>query len=291
MACCNPLSALPTAGVAEVAPVAVPLGAVSARPEPVVDIRIDRKAFADPGAGGERLILDRVRLTLRQSEFVALVGPSGCGKTTLLQIVAGLDTEYAGRIHWPGTRDGQRPSLGYVFQNPRLLPWLSLRDNIALVLPDPKARAAHIDSLLATMGLADVAHLHANRLSVGMQRRGALARAFAVEPRLLLMDEPFVSLDAPTAAQLRRLLLALCEAERPTVVFVTHDLHEATLLADRVLFLSHPPARVVGEAEVGLSRERRRHESQVDSRYRELKVQFQRLYGDDTDRASPEGDR
>ena len=85
--------------------------------------------------------------------------------------------------------------------------------------------------------------------------------------------------------------LALCEAERPTVVFVTHDLHEATLLADRILFMSHPPSHVVGEAEVGLSRERRRYENQVDSRYRELKVQFQRLYGDDTERASPEGDR
>jgi NitT/TauT family transport system ATP-binding protein len=245
----------------------------------VVDIRIERKAFPDPGAGGERLILDRVGLSLRPSEFVALVGPSGCGETTLLQIVAGLDTEYIGRIHWPGTSDGQRPSLGYVFQNPRLLPWLSLRDNIALVLPDPRARAAHIDSLLATMGLADVAHLHANRLSVGMQRRGALARAFAVEPRLLLMDEPFVSLDAPTAAQLRRLLLALCEAERPTVVFVTHDLREATQLADRVLFLSHPPSRVVGEAEVGLGRVGRRDESQVDGRYGELRVMFQRIYG------------
>lgn len=286
MACCNPLSALPTAGAAEVARVAAPVRAVSAGPEPVVDIRIDRKAFPDPGMGGERLILDRVGLALCQSEFVALVGPSGCGKTTLLQIVAGLDTEYAGRIHWPGTRDGQRPSLGYVFQNPRLLPWLSLRDNIALVLPDPRARAARIDSLLATMGLADVAHLHANRLSVGMQRRGALARAFAVQPRLLLMDEPFVSLDSPTAGQLRRLLLALCATERPTVVFVTHDLREATLLADRVLFLSHPPSQVVGEAEVGLGPEERRDASQVYSRYRELKLLFRQLYGGEADRAS-----
>ena len=142
---------------------------------------------------------------------------------------------------WPSSWSCWRSSMGYCFQNPRLLPWLTLRGNIDLVLDDPAARAAAVDTLLTTMGLAAVGHFPANRLSVGMQRRAALARAFAVQPRLLLMDEPFVSLDAPTAGQLRGLLLDLCERQRPTVIFVTHDLYEATLLADRLLFLSARP--------------------------------------------------
>ena len=115
-------------------------------------------------------------------EFVALLGPSGCGKTTLLHLIAGLDTNFQGRIRWSGTGDGQRPSLGYVFQNPRLLPWLTLRDNIALVLDPVARRDGRIEDLLDAMGLIEAADVHANRLSVGMQRRGALARAFAVRP-------------------------------------------------------------------------------------------------------------
>ncbi|HYN78438.1 MAG TPA: ABC transporter ATP-binding protein [Lamprocystis sp. (in: g-proteobacteria)] len=274
------MNALPTAGAAEhwSATAAAGPGGM-APPTPVVEVRIDRKAFADPATGRERLILDHVAFALRPAEFVALVGPSGCGKSTLLQIVAGLDPAFAGAIHWPGTSDGRHPSLGYCFQNPRLLPWLSLRANIDLVLDDPVAQAPRVDGLLRTMGLTEVGHFPANRLSVGMQRRAALARAFAPAPRLLLMDEPFVSLDAPTATQLRGLLLDLCEAQRPTVIFVTHDLHEATLLADRVLFLCAPPARVIGTAQVGIPRERRRDQALVDARFVELKRFFQSLYG------------
>jgi len=279
MACCNPLNAPPTAGAAErwsATATAGPEGASA--PPPVVEVRIDRKAFADPATGRERLILDRVAFDLRPAEFVALVGPSGCGKSTLLQIVAGLDPVFSGGIHWPETRDGRHPSLGYCFQNPRLLPWLSLRANIDLVLDDPAAQAERIDGLLRTMGLVEVGHFPANRLSVGMQRRAALARAFAPAPRLLLMDEPFVSLDAPTAAQLRGLLLDLCAAQRPTVIFVTHDLREATLLADRVLFLCAPPSRVIGMAEVGIPRARRRDEPLVAARHAVLDALFQELY-------------
>ena len=174
MACCNPLNAPPTAGVAE--------GAAAVPADPVVEVRIDRKAYADPATGRERLILDRVGFTLHPGEFVALVGPSGCGKSTLLQIIAGLDHAFTGLIQWPGTSDGRHPSLGYCFQNPRLLPWLSLRANIDLVLDDPAAQAPRIDGLLRTIGLTEVGHFPANRLSVGMQRRAALARAFAPSP-------------------------------------------------------------------------------------------------------------
>jgi ABC-type nitrate/sulfonate/bicarbonate transport system ATPase subunit len=289
MDCCNPLSVQRIVGAVEppraFANAAPASQAASAAPdgaadEPVVEVRIERKAFRDPGTGTERLILDGLELRLRPGELVAVVGPSGCGKTTLLQLVAGLDSQFTGSIRWPGSRNNERPSLGYVFQNPRLLPWLSLRANVALAVPDARAAAARIDGLLETMGLTDAAHLTANRLSVGMQRRAALARAFAVQPRLLLMDEPFVSLDAPTAASLRRLLLDLCESERPTVVFVTHDLREATQLADRVVFLCAPPARAIGEAQVGLDRDARRSLSAVDARHRELGALFRRLYGE-----------
>ncbi len=275
MGCCNHLNALPTAGDAEGAP-------GDPRP-PLADIRVARKVYPDPATGRERLILDRVAFTVGPAEFVALVGPSGCGKSTLLHLIAGLDQAFTGFIRWPGTPDGRRPQLGYCFQNPRLLPWLSLRGNIDLMLDDPAARAAAVDTLLTTMGLAAVAHFPANRLSVGMQRRAALARAFAVQPRLLLMDEPFVSLDAPTAGQLRGLLLDLCERQRPTVIFVTHDLYEATLLADRLLFLSAPPTRVIGTVEVGIARDRRRREALVDARYAELKALFRALYQDAAD--------
>lgn len=242
-----------------------------------LDVRIDRKTFADPGTQKERVVLEGIRLAVRRGEFVALVGPSGCGKTTLLHIVAGLDRDYEGNIHRAGRDCARR--LGYMFQNPRLLPWLSVRRNIALVLDDPARHAARIDAMIRSMGLEEFGHFHPNRLSVGMQRRAALARAFVVEPDLLLMDEPFVSLDVPTANQLRLLLLEIWDANRSTVLFVTHDLYEATMLADRILFMSGSPSRVIGEVDVDVPRAMRRVEDAVNNRFRDLKRLFENLYG------------
>jgi NitT/TauT family transport system ATP-binding protein len=242
-----------------------------------LDVRIDRKAFSDVGTGKARVVLQGIRFSIRRGEFVALVGPSGCGKTTLLHIVAGLDRDYEGNIGRAGGHCARR--LGYMFQNPRLLPWLSVRANIALVLDDPARHARRIDGMIRAMGLEEFGHFHPNRLSVGMQRRAALARAFVVEPDLLLMDEPFVSLDAPTANQLRQLLLEVWDANRSTVLFVTHDLYEATMLADRILFISSAPARVVGEVDVEIPRAMRKAETAVNDRFRELKKRFDDLYG------------
>jgi ABC-type nitrate/sulfonate/bicarbonate transport system ATPase subunit len=264
----SPWSAPPTAGAAERD------GAEALD----VEIRIDDKRFADAPSPRPRQIIDGVRFGLAPGEFVALLGPSGCGKSTLLNIVAGLDTEFAGEIRWRGTAREGELRLGYVFQNPRLLPWLSVRDNIALVLERPAAHAERIDNLITAMGLAEFSDFHTNRLSIGMQRRAALARAFAVEPHLLLMDEPFVSLDIPTADQLRRLLLQVWEQRRCNVLFVTHDLREATMLADRILFLSRSPARILAEEVVGLPRERRTDEALVCARHDTLKRLFDRLY-------------
>ncbi|WP_039748788.1 ABC transporter ATP-binding protein [Solimonas variicoloris] len=196
---------------------------------------------------GGRDALAPLRLDVADGEFVALLGPSGAGKTTLLQLIAGLDRDYRGCI----VRGGGR--IGMVFQEPRLLPWLSVRDNLALVGADE----AGIDALLAAVGLREHAGVYAHRLSGGMQRRVALARAFAIRPRLLLLDEAFVSVDVPTRAQLYALLLALWARERPTVLCVTHELREALLLADRLLFFSAAPGRVIAERRVPLPRPRR----------------------------------
>lgn len=245
----------------------------------VLRVRIEAKRYADPSSGVERLILSDVRFDLSQGEFVALIGPSGCGKSTLLHLVAGLDRHFEGRVQWEGTTTATRPRLGYVFQNPRLLPWLKVRANVGIGLEHPSRHAGRIDAMLAAMGLADFGHFHPKRLSLGMQRRAALARAFVIEPHLLLMDEPFVSLDAPTADQLRRLLLEVWGRQRSTVLFVTHDLREATLLADRILFLSPCPSTLVQEVRVEIPRAERFDEARVAERYTELKLGFDRLYG------------
>ncbi|WP_123630030.1 ABC transporter ATP-binding protein [Salinisphaera orenii] len=198
-------------------------------------------------------VLGEIEITAAPGEFIALVGPSGAGKSTLLSLVAGLDAHYDGAITWdsaPLSRPGQSPEhMGMMFQEPRLMPWLTALDNVRLVEAERAARESGFESraaaLLDEVGLEAAHQVWPNQLSGGMQRRVALARAFVNEPRLLLMDEPFVSLDMPTGNRLRRSLLALCERQRPLVLFVTHDLREALAMADRVLFMGDAPARVL----------------------------------------------
>ncbi len=215
-----------------------------------------------PAAGGApaKLALAGIRLDVAQGERVAIIGPSGCGKTTLLSIVAGLVTGFAGRLDLtPGA------TLGYVFQEPRLLPWRSLADNLRLVLPDSPDPGPRIAAALAEVELEGAAGVYASRLSLGMARRAALARAFVVQPDLLLLDEPFVSLDEPTAHRLRLLLLELIERHGATVLFVTHSLAEAIMVADRLLFLTASPGRVLETRLVPLSPAERRQPRSVDA--------------------------
>ncbi len=224
-------------------------------------VAIREKSFPALGAADRRHVLGSLRFAVEAGRTVVVTGPSGCGKTTLLNIVAGLDARFEGRIEMPeGTR------IGYVFQDPRLLPWRTVEDNLRLVLDGEKAEIERrIGEVLAEVGLADARHVYASRLSLGMARRVAIARAFVVRPTLLLLDEPFVSLDEPTAARLRRLLLDLLATHRVTTLFVTHNLREAIMLADRLIFLSRSPARIVSDVRVPLDRAARTSEAAIES--------------------------
>ena len=215
-------------------------------------VRIRRKRFPAVGDAPSKLVVENLTLEAPRNAFVALFGPSGCGKTTLLNLVAGLDPDFEGEVRLP-----EPARIGYVFQEPRLLPWLTVEDNLRLVLPEDAASAARIGPWLAEMGLADVRAVFPTRLSLGMARRVALARAFIIQPTVLLMDEPFASLDEPTADRLRRLLLETLRAHPATVLFVTHNLREAITLADRIVLLSPVPTRVLRELEVPLAPEQR----------------------------------
>ena len=167
---------------------------------------------------------------------IAIVGPSGCGKTTLLHLLAGLLPNSPSPI-------AADHVISMMFQEPRLMPWLTVSQNIRLV--NPKLAAVQIQQLLDDIGLCKSQHDYPKQLSGGMQRRVALARAFCIQPDVLLLDEPFVSLDAPTATECRNLLKQLQDTYRTQTILVTHDLHEAIELADKVIFLSTGPAQII----------------------------------------------
>jgi NitT/TauT family transport system ATP-binding protein len=171
--------------------------------------------------------------------MTVLMGPSGCGKTTLLRIVAGLDDRFTGEVDVPA---GAR--IGVMFQEPRLLPWRTVRQNIELVAA-PNFSEADLEWLAHAVGIADMLPRYPQELSLGLARRVALARAFATKPDLLLLDEPFVSLDERTADRLRRLLLEVWQARPTTAILVTHNAREAILLADQLVLLAPRPTRVV----------------------------------------------
>jgi ABC-type nitrate/sulfonate/bicarbonate transport system ATPase subunit len=206
----------------------------------ILEVDIRRKSYGS--AGKHHLVLDHIAFSLQESEIVALVGPSGCGKTTLLKIIGGLDAAYEGEVRWPGA---SAPRIGTIFQEPRLLPWRTVRQNLLLVAPDGDAATA--DDLLRTLGLWGCRDNYPQQISLGMARRVAIARAFTITPDLLLMDEPFVSLDPVMAERGREVLLDAWRRRPTSALLVTHDLLDAAALADRVLMLSTAPARIVDE--------------------------------------------
>jgi NitT/TauT family transport system ATP-binding protein len=207
-----------------------------------LDVHIIDKFYR--AASGARLhVLGEMSIALVHGEVAAIVGPSGCGKTTLLRIIVGLDHDFEGSVRLPA-----HGRLGVVFQEPRLLPWRTVEDNVRLAAP--QASDAALSALFATLGLTEHRRHYPGELSVGLARRVALARAFAVDPELLVLDEPFVSLDAALAARLRAELIELVSRRPVTTLLVTHDIEEATGLADRVFVLSASPARLLAEVPI-----------------------------------------
>lgn len=201
----------------------------------MVDIQHKSYAFG-------RDLINNLQFSVSAGERVAIVGPSGAGKSTLLNIIVGLDNAYVGSVQPSGNTD----RITMMFQEPRLMPWLTVLENITLVSESLKLDAnnrAH--ELLAAVGLAEAADYYPGQLSGGMKKRVALARAFMPSPSLLLMDEPFASLDVPTADSLRTLVSSMCRERSVTLMCVTHDLAEAVTLADRVMFFSKDPMRLV----------------------------------------------
>jgi len=232
-----------------------PLGDVAAAEAQAATLLVDvrRKIFPAIGGREAQLVLENVSFSVAPGEFLILTGPSGCGKSTLLNIIAGLDKDYEGAVNLGANRD----RMTFIFQAPRLLPWRTVEENIALVLPEGDARIAKIPEMLTRVGLSGAAGAYPERISLGMQRRASLARGFILEPRILLMDEPFVSLDDPTAQSLRQLLAELVGRQPSTVIFVTHDRAEAIQLGTRILRLAPGQASVAQDAAVRLTADER----------------------------------
>ena len=226
-----------------------------------VELRGLSHAFALRGGGGLP-VLDRLDVAVEPGEFVALLGPSGCGKSTLLRLVAGLEPPAEGRILVDGAEvAGTDPSRVIMFQDPTLYPWRTVRGNAQL---GPEARgtlraqSARVDAALALVGLDSFAGAYPHELSGGMAQRAALARALVNDPRLLMLDEPLGKLDSLTRLRMQRELASLWQREGFTALMVTHDVEEALLLADRVLVLSHRPARVLDDLRIDRPQPRRR---------------------------------
>jgi sulfonate transport system ATP-binding protein len=207
-----------------------------------LELHIKQKSYR-AATGGRLQVLGELSITLPKGEVAALVGPSGCGKTTLLRVIMGLDRDFEGVVSLPANC-----RLGVVFQEPRLLPWWTVEQNIRLAAPQASPEAT--SALFAALELTEHRQHYPGELSLGLARRVALARAFAIEPDLLVLDEPFVSLDAPLADRLRAELIELVSRKPVTTLLVTHSMDEAIELADRVLLLSASPARILADVPI-----------------------------------------
>ncbi len=226
-------------------------------------------AIAEKRFGSGAPLFAAFRLDVAPGSVLALLGPSGIGKSSLLRLLAGIDRDFSGTIAIDGVAADQAPMPGFVFQDARLLPWLSALDNVLLAAPAMGVPAA--ETLLDQVGLGGRGADFPAQLSGGMQRRVALARALAANPGLLLLDEPFVSLDAALAAEMRALLARLIAASRPSMVLVTHDADDAARLADRAVILAGRPAAIVADLALPVPRAER-DEAQVDDYRRRLET-------------------
>jgi NitT/TauT family transport system ATP-binding protein len=210
---------------------------------------------------GPLIVHKELRFSVRKNEFLCVCGPSGCGKTTMLDILAGILQPSEGQVLIDGRPvDPKRDSISCVFQEPSTLPWLNVWDNVATGLRIKKVAPAEmrrkVEEIIEIVGLRDYAAYYPHQISGGMKQRVAIARAFAIDADLILMDEPFVSLDQPTRERMQREVLHTWQHRRRTVVFVTHNLEEAVFLGDRVIVLCAKPARIIANVDVPLARPR-----------------------------------
>jgi NitT/TauT family transport system ATP-binding protein len=219
-----------------------------------------RKDFVTP-SGSVRLVLDGISVRLDRSQFTVFVGPSGCGKSTLLQIAVGLMAPTSGEVRCFGERmESLRSDIGYITQQANLFPWYTVRQNVELPLilrsVSARDRQERVDYFLGVAGLTGFEEHYPHQLSGGMQKRASIIRTLIYAPPIVLMDEPFASLDAQTRMIMQDHLLAMWSELRMTVLFVTHDLQEAVVLADNVVLLTGQPTKVKGNCVVELERPR-----------------------------------
>jgi len=225
---------------------------------PEIIVRNLEKSF-DSIDGKTINVLNGVSFEAQDREFVCLLGPSGCGKSTILSIIAGL-IDYSGQVIIDKESNNSKAKIGYIFQSPRLLNWKTVKHNIKFVLEAnrvmPENRDKIIDRYLDLVGLGEVEDNYPLFLSGGMRARVGIARALAIEPEILLMDEPFSHLDELTARRLREEILKIWHEEKRTVIFVTHNALEAVFLADKIFLLSDKPCKVFKEISVNIARPR-----------------------------------
>ena len=210
--------------------------------------------------------LENLNLQIQPGEIISLVGTSGCGKSTLLRIIAGLEQTTAGTVYIDNEPIASpHPNIGIIFQEPRLMPWLNVWDNVQFGLGTaaPLKRKTLIAATLAKVGLTEFAHALPCQLSGGMAQRVAIARALVTQPSILLLDEPFSALDAFTRMKLQDHLLHIWNNDRPTLIFVTHDIEEALLISDRIIVMQGNPGRIHREFTPNLSRPRKRTEQKL----------------------------
>jgi sulfonate transport system ATP-binding protein len=207
----------------------------------MIKINIQEKKF------NEIKILEDINITVEEGEFLSIIGPSGCGKTTLLNIISSLDKDFKGFINISSS------NIGFVFQDHRLIPWLTVKENLLIISKDKDMK--QINELLKLVNLDDILDIYPKDLSGGMARRVSFVRAFINKPKVIFLDEPFISLDYPTATSLKKDFLELCKRFNTTVILVTHDLSEAIYLSNRILFFSKNPARQIFEYKNGNNQE------------------------------------